>query len=94
MSDNQVDNIFIRVFHNNVQRHDIRRVVVERFEMSDVGNVLVLGDEDTDCVNIFYISPSDVGYFIGSPPPGTILDGVLFLALVGGYSRNTKPPTE
>ena len=61
--------IFIRVFHCDVQRHDIRGVVIEGYEMSDVGNVLVLCDEVTDCVNIFYISPLDVRYFI----PGTVL---------------------
>ena len=94
MSDYLVDDIFIRVFHCDVQRHDIRGVVIEGFEMSDVGNVLVLCDEVTDCVNIFYISPLDVGYFIGSPPPGTVLVGGAFPAFVGGYSRNTKSPTE
>ena len=67
MSDCLVDDIFIRVFHCDVQRHDIRGIVIEGFEMSDVGNVLVLCDELTDCINIFYISPLDVNYFIGSP---------------------------
>jgi len=75
MSDYLVDDIFIRVFHCDVQRHDIRGVVMERFEMSDVGNLLVLSDDVTDGVNIFYISPLDVGYLIGSPPPGTVLVG-------------------
>ena len=41
------------------------RVVMEGFDMSDVGNVLVLSDEVTDSVNIFYISSLDVRYFIG-----------------------------
>ena len=72
-------------------RH-IRGVVIEGFDMSDIGNVLVLKDEVTDCINIFYISPLDVGYFIASPPLGTILVGGPFPALVGGYSRNTKSP--
>ena len=53
MSDYLVDDIFICVFHCDVQRHDIRGVVREGFEMSDIGNVLVLSDEVTDCVNIF-----------------------------------------
>ena len=94
MSDYLVDNIFIRVFHCDVQWLHIRGIVIEGFEMSDVGNVLVLCDEVTDCVNIFYISPLDVCYFIGSPPPGTVLVGGPFPAFVGGYSRNTKSPTE
>ena len=75
MSDYLVDDIFIRVFHCDIKWHDIRGIVTEGFEMSDVGNVLVLCDEVTDCVNIFYTSPLDVGYFIGSPPPGTVLVG-------------------
>ena len=57
MSDYLVDDIFIRVFNCDVHRHDTRGVVIERFKMSDVCNVLVLCDEVTDCVNIFYISP-------------------------------------
>ena len=77
MSDYLVDNIFIRVFHCDIKRHDKRVVVIEGFKMSVVGYVLVLSDEVTDCVNIFYTSPLDVGYFIGSPPPRTILVGAL-----------------
>ena len=38
MSDYLVDNIFIRVFHYDVQWYDICGGVIERFEMSDVGN--------------------------------------------------------
>ena len=53
MSDYLVDDIFIRVFHCDIQRHDVRGIVIERFEVSEVGNVLVLCDEVTDCVNIF-----------------------------------------
>jgi len=60
MSDYLVDGIFIRVFHSDVQRHDIRRVVIEGFEISDVGNVLMMSDEVTDSENIFYISPLDI----------------------------------
>ena len=52
MSDYLVDDIFIRFFHGDVQRHDIRGGVIDGFEMSDVGNVLVLS-EVTDSVNIF-----------------------------------------
>ena len=82
MSDYLVDDISIRVFLCDVQRHDIRGIVIERFEMSDFGNVLVMCDEVTDSVNIFYISPLDVGYFIGSPLPGTILvEGPFSLAV-------------
>ena len=88
MSDYLVDDIFICVFHCDVQRHYIRGVVMKGFGMSDVGNVLVLSDEVADSVNIFYISPLDVGRwalcvgFIGSTPPGTIL--------VEGYSRFSR----
>ena len=90
MSDNLVDDISIRVFHCDVQRHDIRGVVIEGFEVSDVSNVLVQCDEVTDCVNIFYISPLGGGCFIGSPPPGPeVLLGGPFPAFVAGYSRNT-----
>ena len=48
-------------------RDDIRGIVLEGFEMSDVCNVLVLCDEVADCVNIFYISPLDVGLFHRAP---------------------------
>ena len=48
----QVDHIFICVFHCDIQRHDISWVV-GRFEMSDVGNVIVLSDDVTDRVNAF-----------------------------------------
>ena len=81
MSKNLVDNIFIRVFHCDVQRqcstamfNDIRGVVMEGFVMSDVGKVLVLSNEETELCK-YYISLSDVGFFIGSPPPGTVLVG-------------------
>ena len=53
MSDHLVDNIFIRFFHCDVLRHDIRGIVIEGFEVSDVCNELVLCDEVTNCVNIF-----------------------------------------
>jgi len=49
MSDYLVDDMFIRAFHCDIQRHD----VIEGFEMSDAGNILVLCDEVTDYVNIF-----------------------------------------
>ena len=65
MSDCLVDDIFILVFHCDDQRHNIRGVVLEGFEMS-AGDVGVLSDEVTDSVNIIYISLLDVGYFIGS----------------------------
>ena len=84
MSDCVVNDIFILVFHCDVQRHDIRGAVIEGFEMSDVSYALVLSDEVTDCVNIFFISPLDVGCFIRSLPPGTVLVGGAFPALVGG----------
>jgi len=69
-------------------------VVIEGFEMSDVGSVLLLSDEVTDGVNIFYIRTLDVGFFMGSPPPGTKHVGGSFPTLVGGHSRNTKSSTE
>ena len=49
------------VFHCDVQRNDISGIVIVGFEMSDVGYVLVLSDEVADGVNMFYISPLDVG---------------------------------
>ena len=94
MSNYLVDNIFIRVFHCDVQRHDIRRVVIEGFEVSDVSNVLVLCDEVTDCVNIFYISPLDVGYLIGSPPPGTVPWALFLLSSVGTLVIRNLPPSK
>ena len=54
-------------------------VVIEGFEMSDVGNVLVLSDEVTDVENIFYTSPLKVGYLSYGP-----LHQELYL--LGGYS--------
>jgi len=63
------------------------------FQISDVDYVLMLCDEVTDSVNISCISQFDVGYFKGDPP-GTILVGGLFPALVGRYSRNAKHPTK
>jgi len=91
-----VDDIFIRIFDCDVHRHDIRGVVTEGFEMSDVSNVPVLCDEVTDYVNIFYISPLDVDYFIGSPPPGTVLVGGPFFLLssVGTLEIRNLPPSK
>jgi len=85
MSDYLVDDRFICVFYCDIQRHDISWVVVEKLEMSDVGHVLVLSDEVSDCVNVFYISQFDVGYFKGLPPQESICWGP-WLALYGGHS--------
>ena len=41
MSDYLVDDIFIHVFHCDVQQHDIRGVVIERFEMTDYVNIFL-----------------------------------------------------
>ena len=90
MSDYLVDIIFILVFHCDVQRHDIRWVVVEGFDVSDVDYVLVAIEEVTDYININYIIQLDVVIFNGAPPSGSIFLGGPFPAFVGGYSRNPK----
>ena len=77
MADYLIDDIFFCVFHCNNHRHDISWVV-EGLKMNDFSYVLMLSDEVTDCVNVFYISPLDVGYFKGSSSPGTILIGARF----------------
>ena len=65
--------------------------------MRDVGNVLVRCDEVIDCVNIIYISPLDVGYFVGSLPPGTVLvkgGGLFLLSSVGTLVTQNLPPSK
>ena len=45
MSEYLVDDIFIRVFHCIVQRHDICGVMMEGFEMSNVGVSVLLSNQ-------------------------------------------------
>ena len=48
MSDYLVDDMFICVFHYDIQRHDVGSWLKERFEFSDVGCVLVLRCAEAD----------------------------------------------
>ena len=96
MSDYLVDDMFILVFNCDVQRRKIRGVVIEAFEISDVGNIVVLSDEVTDSLYIICITSLDVVYFMEGPLHQELyLSGALFpLSSVSGYSRNTKSPTD
>ena len=84
---------YLVVFHCDIQRHDICGFVIEGFEISDVDNVLVMSDDVTDGLNIVYISPLDVGYFIESPPPVNVLVGAFFPLWSVGTLVIRNPPS-
>ena len=65
--------------------------MVERYEMIDVGFLLVLREKVTECVNIFYIHRFVVDYSKrdSSSARNDTFGGGPLPALVGGYSRKT-----